>query len=654
MSEGVETFDAAGAHRVQSVTGILKAFNDAGVLSAADVHVAMRLAQLSKGDVVDEVLLAAALAVRAVRSGSTCVELARVDELAADHADDELPWPKADSMVDALTSSVLVRGGDAGPLRPLALAQSVDGPLLYLQKYFRQESTIRKILTDRLSSRPEVDAGALRAAMSEVFHVPDPVAQTTNGELVYNRQFAAAVLAATSWTTVLAGGPGTGKTYTVARALHVLELLSGSSSRPGELASGGVSRRLPAEEQTRPTQLSGLRIGLCAPTGRAAAQLQSSVTDYGRLPTGISAVTVHRLLGSRPDGTFRHGPSNRLPYDVVVVDETSMLPMTMMSRLIASLRSDTRLILVGDPHQLASVEAGAVLADLVARDSTGPANPLFDQVALVGRGDFSPAERAALAGGVITLARGHRFGEQIGEVADAVNAGDTERVIELAMDPEYDRITMVAPDDIDEVRDDVVEWARELHDRASVGDAKGALAALDRHRVLCAHRDGSSGVSGWSSRIVEWIGIVDGYHHVGGGTANWYAGQPLLVTANDRQNDIYNGDSGVVVASGASVTAAFRRGKRVKELHPSQLGDAIPVYAMTIHRSQGSQFDVVTVVLPPERSELLTRELLYTALTRAKERVRIVGTTESLRAAVGRRVQRASGLRGEVTPLALH
>lgn len=630
MSELIEAFDAAAVHRVQSATGILKAFNDAGVVSAADVHVATRLAELSKGDVGDEVLLAAALAVRAVRSGSTCVELARVDELAADHVDDELPWPTAESMVDALASSVLVQGGDAGPLRPLALARSVDGPLLYLQKYFRQESTIRKILTDRLASRPNVDGGALRAAMREVFHTPDPMAQTENGELVYNRQFAAAVLAATSWTTVLAGGPGTGKTYTVARMLHVLELLGG----PDGSSSGP----------------DAVRIGLCAPTGRAAAQLQSSVTDYGRLPAGTSAVTVHRLLGSRPDGTFRHGPANRLPYDVVVVDETSMLPMTMMSRLIASLRSDTRLILVGDPHQLASVEAGAVLADLVARDSSGPVNPLFDQVALSGRGDFSPAERTALAGGVITLARGHRFGEQIGDVADAVNAGDAEKVLEFAMDPEYDRITMVAPDDIDGVRDDVVEWARQLHDCAAVGDANGALAALDRHRVLCAHRDGSSGVSGWSAKIVEWIGVVDGYRHVAAGPANWYAGQPLLVTANDRQNDIYNGDCGVVIASGASVTAAFRRGKRVKELHPSQLGDAMPVYAMTIHRSQGSQFDAVTVVLPPERSELLTRELLYTALTRAKNRVRIVGTPEALRAAVGRRVQRASGLRGEVTP----
>ncbi|MFW0790778.1 exodeoxyribonuclease V subunit alpha [Gordonia sp. CPCC 205333] len=616
-----ESGDDVAGQRVQSATGVLKAFNSAGVLSAADVHVAARLAYLSKADIGDEVLLAAALAVRAVRSGSTCVELNRVDDLASDFADDELSWPTTEAMVAALSTSPLVIGGEAGPLRPLALAQSVDGPLLYLRKYFRQEFIIREILTERVASRPDVDVVALRAAMREVFHAVDPMGQTQNGELFYNRQFAATVLAATSWTTVMAGGPGTGKTYTVARILHVLELLGGEA----------------------------LRIGLCAPTGRAAAQLQSSVTDYGRLPAGTSAVTVHRLLGSRPDGTFRHGPSNRLPYDVVVVDETSMLPMTMMSRLVASLRSDTRLILVGDPHQLASVEAGAVLADLVARDTSGPPNPVFDQVALSGRGDFSSAERAVLSNGVITLARGHRFGAQIGDVADAVNAGDADKVLEFAADPAYDRITMVSPEDLDGVRDDVLGWARELHDRAVGGDAAGALDALDRHRVLCAHRDGNSGVSGWSRRIVEWIATVDGYRQASLEAANWYAGQPLLVTANDRQHEIYNGDSGVVVSSDSSVSAVFRRGKKVKTLHPSQLGDAIPVYAMTIHRSQGSQFDVVTVVLPPERSELLTRELLYTALTRAKERVRIVGTSEALRAAVGRRVQRASGLRGEVT-----
>ncbi len=625
MSE-VAAIDEFSAQRALSVGGVLGDFNSAGVLSAADVHVTRRLATLASVDVPDEVLLATALAVRAVRSGSTCLELARVDDMAADTP--ELAWPTAESMVAALIGSPLVVGTDAGPLRPLALVGSIDGPLLYLQKYFRQEATIRHILADRVTRRPEVTAADLRSAMQAVFHAPDPMAQTEGGELVYNRQFAAVVLAATSWTTVLAGGPGTGKTYTVARLLHVLELLAGGS----------------------------LRIGLCAPTGRAAAQLQSSVTDYGRLPPDTTAVTVHRLLGSRPDGTFRNGPSNRLPYDVVVVDETSMLPMTMMSRLIASVRSDTRLILVGDPHQLASVEAGAVLADLVARTPSGPANPLFDQLALSGRADFTPAERSVLADGVITLARGHRFGRQIGAVADAVNAGDADRVLALAADPEFDRVTMVGPDDLNEIHDDVLEWARDLYDAASGANGAGgngadALEALDKHRVLCAHRDGGSGVSGWSKRIVEWISVLDGYRTASLDVANWYAGQPLLVTANDRHHDIYNGDSGVVVTSGEGVTAVFRRGKRVKELHPSQLGDAMPVYAMTIHRSQGSQFDAVTVVLPPEGSELLSRELLYTALTRAKQRVRIVGTPESLRAAVGRRVQRASGLRGTLTPL---
>lgn len=608
---------------VEWATGVLAEWNAAGVLAAADVHITDRLVTMCAEPVSETARLGAALAVRAVRLGSTCLALDRLGELAGDDTAD-LTIPSSDAVLDALLESPLVAGSEAGPLRPLVVRRSIDGPLVYLQKYFRQEQTIRETLARRAQTTPVVEADALRAAIAAVYTSPE------DGHL----QKLAAAVAATRWTTVLAGGPGTGKTYTVARILAVLDALQGP----------------------------GLRIGLCAPTGRAAAQLQASVEAESTVPVTAHAVTLHSLLGWRPGANPRYGRGRTLPHDVIVVDETSMLSMTAMSRLLDAVRPDARVIFVGDPHQLASVEAGAVLADLVERaDVAGVQGDLgtmtaVSQAALEAVGgdadhELEPEDTDHLAGGVITLRRQFRFGGGISRVAAAVNAGDADEVLRLVAADDVPNVELVAPDDLDAVRADLVEWGRALRAAARRADADGALDALDAHRVLCAHREGSWGVRGWSARITEWLGTA------GAELAGWYAGQPILVTANDRQTATFNGDTGVVIADpegrtqGADgVRVAFRRGGSVRLLHPTQLADVVSVHAMTIHRSQGSQFRQVTVILPPTGSELLTRELLYTAITRARDHVRIVGTPEVLAAAVDRRVQRASGLRSAVTP----
>nr|WP_064570117.1 exodeoxyribonuclease V subunit alpha [Gordonia sp. LAM0048] len=604
-------------------TGVLAEWNEAGVLAAADVHITDRLVAMCAEPVSETARLGAALAVRAVRLGSTCLALDRLDELAGELIPD-LTVPSSEAVLDALLESPLVAGSEAGPLRPLVVRRSVDGPLVYLQKYFRQEQTIRDTLARRAQTSPVVDAGALRAAIAAVYTSPE------DGYL----QKLAAAIAATRWTTVLAGGPGTGKTYTVARILAVLDALQGP----------------------------GLRIGLCAPTGRAAAQLQASVEAESTVPVTAHAVTLHSLLGWRPGANPRYGRGRTLPHDVIVVDETSMLSMTAMSRLLDAVRPDARVLFVGDPHQLASVEAGAVLADLVERtDVTGAqedsetamavSRTALEAVGADADDEPDPADRDQLADGVITLRRQFRFGGGISRVAAAVNSGDADEVLRLVAAADVPNVELVAPDELDDVRADLVEWGRTLGVAARRADAAAALDALDAHRVLCAHREGSSGVRGWSARITEWLGTT------GAELAGWYPGQPILVTANDRQTSTFNGDTGVVIAdpegrmSGVdAVRVAFRRGGTVRLLHPTQLADVVSVHAMTIHRSQGSQFRQVTVILPPTGSELLTRELLYTAITRACEHVRIVGTPEVLAAAVDRRVQRASGLRSTVTP----
>ncbi len=435
-------------------------------------------------------------------------------------------------------------------------------------------------------------------------------------------------LAATHWTTVVAGGPGTGKTHTIARIIALLA----------------------AHRETEP-KLPALRIALAAPTGKAAARLQEAVREQAvslGLPE-LTAATLHRLLGwQRGRSTrFKHHEFNRLPYDVIVVDETSMVSLTMMSRLLAALRPDTRLVLVGDPDQLASVDAGAVLADLVAGPVAAVPNPVLDDI--LGpepTADHAEAltalERTRLRGGIVRLTRGRRFGGRIADLAVAVRAGDADAALELLRGG-GDELSLCAPDELIAVRADVVRAASAVSAAALDGDAAGALSALESHRLLCAHRQGPFGVERWDRMAAEWAaagGAGPDSHQ-----APWYPGQPLLVTANDHEARIYNGDTGVVVRMpDGSLRAALQRGSEPYLVHPTQFPAVTTVFAMTIHRSQGSQYDTVSVVLPEPESTLLTRELLYTAITRARRHVRIVGTDESIRAGIARRVLRASGL----------
>ena len=611
-----DLLQADDARRVHDADGILAEANAEGLLAASDLHITSRIVRMCGEPVGDAAKVATALAVRSVRLGSTCFALGTVDELPGAQS---LRLPDAAEMLTDLRGSPLVGGAHGSTLRPVVVMDSDDGPLVYLQKYFRQEQSIRQTLAQRASGAPDVDRDDVRAQVDRVF------AESTSEP----RQRLAAEVSASHWTSILAGGPGTGKTYTVARILAVLDNLSGGD----------------------------LRIGMCAPTGRAAAQLQASVDLDATLPASVRAVTVHSLLGWRPGSTPRFGRANKLPHDVIVVDETSMLSMTAMSRLIDAVRSDARLILVGDPHQLASVEAGAVLADLVDRGSQGRSHPGSPTTPLDPSIEMSDDDSARLRDGVVTLRRGFRFGGQISRVADAVNRGDADDVVDLVTSSDIDDVQLVAPDDLEAVHDDIVTWGRALHVASAGKDVAAALSALDAHRVLCAHREGFWGVRGWQRRVADWLSEVPGHPRVDLDTLTWSVGEPLLVTSNDRQTGTFNGDCGVVVRTDDEtdsdrLAVAFRRGSQERLIAPVQLPDVTPAYAMTIHRSQGSQFGGVTIVLPPAGSELLTRELLYTAITRARTRVRIVGTRDVLAEAVARRVHRASGLRSAVRELA--
>lgn len=567
-----EVFEPVGDHDrrlVAGAGGLLGDMNRAGVLSAADVHVATRTADLA-GEDVAEVLLAAALAVRAVRNGSVGVDLATISRIAPD-----LPWPDPTAWAAAVGASALA---SAGVLRE-------EYGLVYLDRYHRLERQVAADVRTRTAQPPPVvDEAALAAALTQV-----------RDDHLSAEQEAAAVAACRQWTTVITGGPGTGKTTTVAR---MLALLSSQSERP-------------------------LSIALSAPTGKAAARLAEAVGQ--ELPAGFGdrvgrpdAMTLHRLLGWRPDNQtrFRHDRGNRVKYDVVVVDECSMVDLTMMARLLEALRPQTRLVLVGDPRQLTSVGAGAVLSDLV--------EGLPDDL-------------------VRGLSRNYRSAADIQGVAEALREAEDADAVLAALRAPSSQVEFIEADDPSTVlRAPLVEQALRVRRLALAGDAEGAVRALGRHRLLCAHREGPRGVHLWNRRVEQWVGEETGEPIYG----TWYVGRPLLVTANDHALEIYNGETGVAVLADGRLRARIDGARHgLTDLAPGRLDAVDTMHALTIHKSQGSQAEEVTVLLPEEGSRLLTRELFYTAVTRAQDRLRVVGSEAAVRAAVATRAQLATGLR---------
>ena len=570
--------DAADWRRSVSADGLLREFNDAGVLEASDVLVAQRLTALA-GEEDELVALAVAVAVRAVRGGSVCVDLT---EVAGQVGDPALPWPDPARWLAAVAGSALA--GDPPVLH-------LDSGLLYLDRYWIEE---HRVAGDVLALSGIRRAGAAPPDIARLF--PDSHAE----------QRAAAEVALSRALTVLTGGPGTGKTTTVARLLALL-------AAQADLDAPGPGGR-------------GLRIALAAPTGKAAARLLEAVrtevaalepADRQRLPE-LMATTLHRLLGSRPDTSsrFRHHRDNRLPHDVIVVDETSMVSLTMMARLLEAVRPDARLILVGDPDQLASVEAGAVLADLVEG---------LEAV------DGSPVARLVTA---------HRFGESIRALAGAIRVGDADRTLALLAQADEHIEWMDTPDPAAVLRKILVPHALALREAAVLGDAAAALEALEEHRMLCAHRRGPYGVGYWNRQVERWVAEQTDMPL----WAAWYPGRPVLVTANDYGLGLYNGDTGVAVLRDGVLRSAMSSAGGPVEFATGRLSDIDTMHAMTIHKSQGSQAAEVTVLMPPADSRLLTRELLYTAVTRARRKVRLVGSAEQIRAAVERRALRATGL----------
>lgn len=612
----------------------IEALVDGGRIRPIDFIFARFLQQQVHAD--DETVLAACLVSQRAGQGHVCLDLAEVagnDPFATqDECGSSIVAPTFGDWCRALRCSAAVAA--PGETAPLILDSSGR---LYLSRYWSYESGLARTIGAKAGRTSVVDDAWLQIALERYFPPTSTAARI-------DWQKVAAGLAVLRPFAVVSGGPGTGKTTAVARILALL--LEQAGEQP-------------------------LRIALAAPTGKAAARLTESIRNskhsrafplpadpdiLARIPE--TAQTLHRLLGIRPLRTQpRHHAGNPLAVDVMVVDEASMVDLPLMAKLLAALPDEARLILLGDKDQLSSVEAGKVLGDLckVGVEPAYSAKFSARLQALTGEslGDSDATSRSALNDCVVVLRHSHRFAGAIGVLAGAVNAGDADTALSTLRTSGSAAVSwrnLSARCLEVELAGFAVGAYRGHLEAAHRGDAELALACLDRYRVLCALREGPTGVVAINAvieRALRRAGLIEARER-------WYPGRPVMVTRNDYALRLFNGDIGVIMPdrdAGGRLRAFFRPsgqdtdGGALRTVSPSRLPEHETVYAMTVHKSQGSEFEHIDLVLADQASPVLTRELVYTGITRARNALRLWGRESVFRQALASTVVRASGLR---------
>ncbi len=615
----------------------LKELAENGLLRSLDWQFARWVRRVC-GDQKDTVLLAAALASHRLTEGDVCVDLSHYAgrRLFADSLGKAggISTPSLQEWVEELRWSEAVSADPKNPfpshelrLTPLVL----DGTRVYLTRYWAFEEDLARRLLDLAKDWTDVEPARLRPLLDCLF--------STSTEDV-DWQKAAAAVAAMKRLCIISGGPGTGKTHTVKAILAILQALH-------------PERRF--------------RVAMAAPTGKAAARITESLQKWPPFPENgpffrdipREAVTLHRLIGIREGRSVpRHTPENPLPVDVLVIDEASMIDLALMARTVSALPSHARLILLGDKDQLAAVEAGSVFADLCARGRTPAYSAEWrDRIreatgmSIVPETPISSKASTPLDDCTIFLQKSYRFDEKggIGKLAAAIRDGDAVApFLRLRTDGNTDSGSLkgvrLRSFTMKSLSKDLHEAARKRF--APIADLPGievAFAYLDSFRILCALREGPTGAVAvnmiveealWGNRLP-----VTGSRHT--------KGRPILITRNDYDLQLFNGDVGLLWPDekDATLYAWFRAPDgSLQKVRPHRLPPHETAYAMTVHKSQGSEFDEVSLIIPPEDSRVLTRELVYTAVTRARSHVEIWGSAELLETAVSRPTRRTSGL----------
>jgi exodeoxyribonuclease V alpha subunit len=603
----------------------LRRLIEAGVISRLDYQLGRTLAELESPQMAQTVLWASVCTSQWISRGHVCMELNDFSFehfLGERHATLEREfWPSTQLWLEQLQQCSMV--GPPDSYKPLIL--DVAGRL-YLRRFHHYEEGLLEGIGARIKqpSLP-IDPQRLNQLLDNHFAVRDSSPDW---------QRAAAVTALLRPFAIISGGPGTGKTTTVVKILAIaLEL--------------------------DPT----LRCACAAPTGKAAARLEESFRGaalQGLAPQTLAAVqelkpsTIHRLLGTQSNSPyFRHNEHNQLPFDLLVIDEASMIPLHLMAKLLTALQPHTRLILLGDKDQLASVEAGSVLGDICAAAQRWPFSRPFATALEHCCPSCAPQEQQCggegytLRDSLAVLTRNYRAAEAPGIVslALAVNAGSTDALESLT------DLGDGAPQDVSwyeagsrdafiEALGDVIEpWYGAL--RKAPGPVEG-FTLLRGLRILCSNRFGLHGVIAVNLLVQQLCGA---------GSEEWYHGRPVMILVNDYGLKLFNGDIGIALTEGesGSLRVYFESEGGYRSFVPGRLPAHETVYAMTVHKSQGSEAETVLVMLPDHDTALLTRELLYTAITRARKRVLLWGAQRIFLQGVGHRIRRASGLADKLT-----
>ena len=574
-----------------------------------------------------------------------------------------------DEWLKAVRSSPLVRlGGDSEDLgQPLVLSLAEGEPLLYLRRYWLHEQQVAQQLQERCASSQTVNESLAAQWLDRLFEEGEKASARADA---VNWQKLACAVALRASLTVITGGPGTGKTYTAARLLALLFAMSAEPER--------------------------LRVAMAAPTGKAAARLRQSIDlslqdlnkrlgsalDLNKLTQRMGAArTLHSLLGARQETReFQFNASRPLDVDILIVDEASMIHLEMMSALLQALPIGAKLVLLGDKDQLASVEAGAVLGDLCRDAVRGNYSTETARYVKATTSQTVPAEflavvakPSALTQQTVMLRQSHRFGGVIGQLAQAVNAGESEEaqrllpdatgVLQSCKNPSVESVLELAVHGRYGATPCYADYLQLVNAGAKTKPStpadhetwvKTVLNAFERFRILCAVHDSEWGTRELNQSVQKSLAVAGLLNPRG----EWFSGRPVMVTRNDPALGVFNGDVGVTLPGPPGSTTLrvyFLDGEKLRSVGVSRLAHVETAFAMTVHKSQGSEFLHTALVLPTGGGKVLTRELVYTGITRAREFFTLIEAKEGLLSlAIANRSQRASGLEAQLAGATPH
>ncbi len=573
---------------------------EAKLISDLEVEFARTLLRVSP-DLSPTVLVTAVICLFHQANGNICVFLDRIhqDKRIADLLK-LLPnhETQLESLQDELRASSVV--GSPGEFKPLILEEN----RLYIQRYWKYENELVAWIKERASRKSSNLTKEIVEVIQEQFKANKP--DETDWQKV------AVFLSVLKDFLIISGGPGTGKTFTVRKIIEAVQ----------------VADTIPK------------RIALAAPTGKAAQRLSESFQNGSS--TELKANTIHKLLGARMDGSFAYGKNRKLPYDVVIVDEASMLDIRLWIQLIRALSDQTKLIVLGDKDQLSSVEAGAVLGDICEGAENVFSKALVEtlsqcQVAI----DAKETAEESLNDCIVLLTKSYRFGASSGLklLSEAINTENPALAIDILTNSEINDVHWLEPNH-NTVPSIIRKYCVKVFSDNAKENPIQQFKAYANSQILCAIRKGDFGIERVNREAEEKIKIKAAIPR----SREWFNGRFVLFTKNDAFLKVQNGETGIFLTGANSEGKVMVEGNEERQFSVSRVKEYQPAYAITVHKSQGSEFKNVVLLLPEEHNPVITKELLYTAVTRARQNLLVVGSRAVVEQAILQRISRNSGL----------